>query len=169
MIVYPHPFPCFPLQICFCWKFSPPVWIGSKAESGPHTGNALIVADLSPHDIAANWRNFLKFYMKIIQVCKSIYDYKPGKIWNSKVIYYFSAQTQGVNQNETPYFVRQNNHICPCNFRHRPFCNETILFGSRFLIWNLRSHFCFKNRSKKTPHEVVQMCGVLFLFLFSRL
>ena len=28
--------------------------------------------------------------------------------------------------------------IFPWNFRHRPLCNETLSFGSRFRIWNLR-------------------------------
>ena len=28
--------------------------------------------------------------------------------------------------------------ICPWNFRYRSLCNETLSFGSRFRIWNLR-------------------------------
>ena len=44
-------------------------------------------------------RNIL-FDMKIIQHYKRIW-FKTGKIWNTKVICYFSAQTLLMNQNET--------------------------------------------------------------------
>ena len=55
-------------------------------------------------------RNILKFDMKKIQQIRRIW-FKTGEIWNTKVICYFSAQTQLVNQNETSYFRSQNNHI----------------------------------------------------------
>ena len=36
-----------------------------------------------------------------------------------------------------PHILGAKITICPCNFRHRPLCNETLSFGSR-RIWNLR-------------------------------
>ena len=105
------------------------------------------------------WRKFSKL---------GVFDLKQAKSEIPRLYAIFQLKLC-LSTKMKPLILGAKITICPWNFRHRPLCNETLSFGSRFRIWNLRKiRLLLKNRSKnKIPHKMLNLSQFLGCFVFA--